>query len=272
MREDVFSKRMGIQHEHKDITIRNDAPTELRGFLCLIMKDYMKSLKKIRSIVCKTINGAPDPNNWGENDYMYSEIQNLIDSCKWYRVYDIIENFFQELESSQNKAFEDKINEFFYENGIGWKLEHGIIVSRGDDYFENAINEVMSTLTEKSLLTSKNEISEAISDISRRPEPELTGAVQHALAALECVCREISGLNDTLGSLIKHFPDLIPKPLDVAIEKMYGYASEHGRHLHEGGEPSYDEVYLLVHTSASLCVYLSNKFMADRNYLLFSRT
>ena len=259
MKQEIFSKRIGIRPVTANIVVRNDAPIELRRFLHLIMKEYMRSLKKIRDVVCKTINEAPDPNNWRENDFMDSEIQSLIDSCKWYRIYDIIEYFYKELDQNNRTAFENKINEFFYEKGIGWKVEKGTIVSRGDDFFEEALNKGIETLTEKKLLTSKNEISEAISDLSRRPTPEITGAVQHALAALECVCREITGSNDTLGKLIKNYPDLIPKPLDTAVDKMFGYASEHGRHLHEGSEPSYDEAFLLVHISASLCTYLANK-------------
>lgn len=264
MTQEVFSKRIGIRPNIADIVVRNDAPIELRCFLHLIMKDHIKSLKRIRNVVCKTINEAPDPNNWGENDFMDSEIQCLLDSCKWYRIYDIIENFCKELDQGSKTVFENKINEFFYEKGIGWKIEKGTIVSRGDDFFEEALDKTIEVLNENGLPTSKNEISEAISDLSRRPIPEITGAVQHALAALECVCRELTGSNDTLGKLIKNYPELIPKPLDTAVDKMFGYASEHGRHLHEGNEPSYDEAFLLVHISASLCTYLIKKKEYDR--------
>ena len=259
MEQNVFSKRMGFHPEMANIVIRNDAPADLRSFLLLIIKDYIKSLKKIRTIVCKTINEAPDPSNWSENEYMDSEIQVHLDNCKWFRIYDIIESFYKELDSIKQTSFENKINEFFYEKGIGWKLEQGLIISRGDDVFEKALDETKAILKEKGLTTSKNEITEAIADLSRRPNSEITGAVQHALAALECVCRELTGSNDTLGKLIKKYPYLVPQPLDVAIDKMFGYASEHGRHLHEGSEPSYDEAFLLVHISASLCTYLANK-------------
>lgn len=129
MKQEIFSKRIGIRQVTAKIVVRNDAPIELRGFLYMMMKEYM-SLKKIRDVVCKTINEAPDPNNWGENNFMDSEIQSLIDSCKWYRIYDIIENFYKELDQSNRTAFENKINDFFYEKGIGWKVEKGTIVSR----------------------------------------------------------------------------------------------------------------------------------------------
>ena len=38
----------------------------------------------------------------------------------------------------------------------------------------------------------------------------------------------------TLGEILKRNSDLIPKPLDDAVSKAWGYASEHARHLREG--------------------------------------
>lgn len=102
-------------------------------------------------------------------------------------------------------------------------------------------------------MTSQSEIKEAITDLSRRPIPEITGSIQHSLAALECVCREVTrDKKATLGTLINDHPNIVPKPLDDAIKKIWG-ASEQGRH------PSYEEAELLVYLSASLCVYLTNK-------------
>lgn len=108
-------------------------------------------------------------------------------------------------------------------------------------------------------MTSQSEIKEAITDLSRRPIPEITGSIQHSLAALECVCREVTrDKKATLGTLINDHPNIVPKPLDDAIKKSGG-SSEQGRHLQEGRHPSYEEAELLVHLSASLCVYLTNK-------------
>ena len=38
-----------------------------------------------------------------------------------------------------------------------------------------------------------NEIHEALKDISRRPTPDRTGAIQHSIAAMECTAREVAG-------------------------------------------------------------------------------
>lgn len=250
---------MGIAIPQADITIRNDAPESMRLYIFQIMQNYESSLKTIRSIVCFVTKEAEDPNNWAENDFMKSEIQMKIVHCSWNRVYDIIEAFYSKLSGSK-KDFERNINEYFIEKGIGWKMQNGIIETRGDDIFEDGIKQAKLKLQEKGLMTSQNEIKEAIADLSRRPKPEITGSIQHSLAALECVCREVTGdKKATLGTLINNHLDIVPKPLDDVIKKIWGFSSEQGRHLQEGRNPSYEEAELLVHLSASLCVYLTNK-------------
>lgn len=108
--------------------------------------------------------------------------------------------------------------------------------------------------------TAKSEIREALLDLSRRPQHDITGAIQHSLACLECVCREVSGdKKATLGELIKRNPGIIPKPLDIAIEKLWGYSSEKGRHLREGLSPEFLEAELIVEISAAISVYLGKK-------------
>jgi hypothetical protein len=79
------------------------------------------------------------------------------------------------------------------------------------------------------------------------------------MAALECVARTASGDADTLGAILKRNPGLIPKPLDTAVEKAWGYASEKGRHIKEGNEPTRDEAELIVGIEATVATYLSKK-------------
>lgn len=254
-----FTDRMGIDIPEPQITVRNDAPLPLRNYLLLLMQKYEKSLKKIRSYVCLVTKEAEDPNNWGENDFMKAEIQSIIQDCPWYRIYDVIEYFYAKLLVNKDD-FEKEINEYFIEKGIGWKLSKGLIETRGEEAFEKKIAEAAVELGNVKLLTSQNEIHEALKDMSKRPNPDITGSVQHSLAALECLCREISGdKKSTLGKLINDHPDIVPKPLNDVISKIYGFASEQGRHLKEGGEPNYEEAELVVHLSASLCTYLAKK-------------
>ncbi len=51
----------------------------------------------------------------------------------------------------------------------------------------------------------------------------------------------------------------MPKPLDIAVEKAWGYASEMGRHLQEGRTPERGEVELIVGIAATIATYLARK-------------
>ena len=106
--------------------------------------------------------------------------------------------------------------------------------------------------------TAATELREATTDLSKNP-PDLTGAVQHALAGLECVAREQCGDHSTFGKLLERYPDLFPKPLDKGIEKVWGFASEMGRHLQEGRNPKPEEAELLVGLATVCCTYLARK-------------
>ncbi len=255
-----FSKRLGLQTLTAEITIRYDAQEDFRRYLFFVMQNYGLGLKRIREIVCLATKQAPDSNNWGENDFMKSEIEEKIVCCFWPYVYDLIEMFYDKLNVSEKKDFANSINEYFLIHGIGWKLCEGSIEYRGEDFFENDLKLAQDALKQRHLDDSKREIVEAIKDMSRKPDPDTTGAIQHSIAALECVCRKISGdEKDTLGDVIKKHPDLVPSPLNEAISKIWGFSSEQGRHLREGRTPKIDEAELLVHLSASICLYMSKK-------------
>jgi hypothetical protein len=100
-----------------------------------------------------------------------------------------------------------------------------------------------------------------LQDLSKRPTPDITGAIQHAMAALECVARDVTGdQNATLGELIKQNPGLLPKPLDTGVEKIWGYASDQARHVREGKTPDIREAELVVGLAGSLATYLVKKF------------
>lgn len=258
-----FTERMGIEIPEPKIVVRNDAPADFRLYLLQLMLRY-EGLKKVRTCVCFVTKEAEDRNNWAENDFMKSEVQSI---CPWYRIYDIIDFFYQQI--NDKIGFEKEVNEYFVEKGIGWKLIHGILETRGEEAFEKEIKDVVDILGEAKLDTTQNEIREALKDMSKRPTPDITGSVQHAVAALECLCREITGgKNLTLGKLINSHPQILPKPLDKVVGELFGFASEQGRHLREGGAPKYEEAELVVHLSASLCTYLTKKNFSKENDLL----
>jgi len=203
-----------------------------------------------------------DQGNWS-GSYIWEEVQALIKGCEWFCVYDIAEaisTYLAQYDSEQAHAFDSAINEYFREAGIGWQLIDGVMHTRGPEAFESSVRGAVIALDAAALPTAGGEIHEALRDLSRRPNPDLTGAIQHAMAALECVARDICGNpKPTLGELMKRYPGMLPKPLDDVISQAWGYASEKGRHLREGRLPDREEVELVVGLAATVATYLAAK-------------
>ena len=263
--KNTFSKRQGLfSLKEKEITVREDAPEGLRGFIKMAYYDLGKNPSDLRSITSRVLKIAPDSNNWSEFPNIDYEVGQHLESCEWYLVYDIIETIIQKLNAQEKAAFTEEINEYFITNGIGWKIVNGLIETRGDEVFETAVKTVVSVLETAKLATAKTEIREALNDLSRRPTPDITGAIQHSLACLECVTREVTGdTKSTLGDLMKKFPGVIPSPLDQAVTKIWGFTSEQGRHLREGQAPEYLEAELVVEVTSAIATYLGKKLVSN---------
>ena len=111
----------------------------------------------------------------------------------------------------------------------------------------------MDVLTASGRSKAAGEIREALRDISRRPIPDITGAIQHAGAALECTARDVlDDQSPTLGQLVK-------KPLDAAVEKLWGFASDNARHVSEGKEIDDAQAELFVSVACAVCIFLSKR-------------
>lgn len=262
-----FSQRMGYEPDDTEITIRDDAPYDLRGVIVNEAYDAGMTPGSLRPIVCRVLQTRADNNNWTEYPNIDREIRDHFDDCPWYKVYDVVEAIHRSLISRDQSGYEERpaqfcsrINSFFRQNGIGWQLVNGRIEIRGEEGFEHTRKEATQELFAAGRATAAKEVHQAITDLSRRPEPDVTGAIQHALAALECVARDVTGdANSTLGKILSRHPDLFPSPLNLALEKLWGFASEQGRHLREGREPTYHDAELTVHVVSAATRYISRK-------------
>ena len=259
-----FSDRHGYRPTTTQITIREDAPSNLRDALPLIAKNAGMVPSAMRNAICEILLVMPNLSNWADYPNVWDEVNSLIKDAPWYRVYDIAEAFYAELAEQWRWSykpadkFEQRLNEFFIENGIGWELRNGEIVHRGSETFAKSAHETPSRLEEGGFQRAANELREALADISRRPEPDITGAMQHAMAALETTAREVASQpNLTLGQLVLRLD--LPQPLDQAVKKLWGYASERGRHIREGESVDRSEAELVVSIAGSLCDFLAQR-------------
>jgi hypothetical protein len=257
-----FSRRFGHRPNEAEITIRNEAPESLRAVLLKEAEMAEVGAGVLEDIVCKAINKFPSA-DWSPS-YVWNNIVSDIRQCEWFRVYDIIETVAQHLiQKDSNEAaqrFQEAMNAYFSEAGIGWQLMDGLIEIRGSEAFESSVRGAIVTLEASNKPTAQQEFHEALRDLSRRPEPDLTGAVQHAIAALECVARDVSGDSKaTLGVLLDKKRISLPPPLDEAATKLWGYACNMARHINEGNPIVYEEAELLVAIASTLATYLTKK-------------
>ncbi|MEE4452051.1 AbiJ-NTD4 domain-containing protein [Novosphingobium resinovorum] len=253
-----FSSRFGFRGPDAKITIREDAPDEVRDAVAMLGYAFDLGPGGMRELLCEVLLKRPDLGNWSPGN-IESEVHRLIDQAPWYKIYDFVERLYTEVGKNdftgeRKRAFEERLNLSFRELGVGWELEQGKLVARGSEAFALATRDAVAVMLEAGSPTAANEIHEALKDVSRRPSADVTGAIQHAMAALECVAREIDGSTDTLGKIIGRLT--LPPPLDAALHKLWGFASEQGRHIVEGREPRFEEAELVVTVASAVSVYL----------------
>lgn len=127
-------------------------------------------------------------------------MQGLVYGSDWFKVYDIIEALHaamvrndQKDGSNDARKFGEELNAYFLEEGIGWQLVDGQVVTRGTETFEATVTSANKALEASNRPTAAGHIHEALMDLSRRPAADLSGAVYHAMGALEAVARDLTG-------------------------------------------------------------------------------
>lgn len=260
-----FSSREGISSTPVAITMRYGEPEGLRTYLCDTLLERLGLEPTETLSVIAGILRVSTQENWSPK-YIKNEVRSLLtdtNNCPWNKLYDIIERFYEKLGGDRAKQhqFKEEVNGYFHKHGIGWELEDGQVMRRGDDDFEQGYKEAIELSHKKDLHTTAEHLKEARTDLSRRPQPDVNGAVTHAYQAIECLSREVvGGKKETLGELLKKNPNLFPSPLNQALAQVWGFVSNTVRHPREGEDISIEEVELLVGIIPPLAKYLLHKF------------
>jgi hypothetical protein len=209
-----FSRRNRYVGTGKQITIREDAPEGLRYAVLEVARELDWGPSSLRSIVCRVLRVRPDPGNWSEYPNVWGEVQDLVFNTDWFKVYDVLEAIHtamlrhdREHRSDNAQRFAYEINSYFIEEGIGWQLVDGQVVTRGTEAFESVVADAEKALKKTGRPTAASHIHEALQDLSRRPKPDLAGAIYHGMGALEAVARDLTGdARATLGEALKRTP------------------------------------------------------------------
>lgn len=256
---ELFSLREQLATEPK-IIYRDEIPLKIKEIALEVVTRFVGE-KFLNERIVKVL----DP--FSLNDITSNTARAEVVNAEWFRLFDIVEDILSQLDfHEENNRYDDEelrayplrkeLNQLFVAGGVGWKITENGFSVRGDSVFEKSIEAANQKLHETKRFTARDHLKEAVRDLSRRPEVNLSGAVFHSQAALESLARQLSGLNNkTLGQVMKDQPDLLPKPLDQAVTAIWGYASEHARHAREGVQPGRKEAELSVAMSAALIAY-----------------
>ena len=251
----TFSVRNDLRTANVPITIRDDAEYSFRIWLISLAKRMGLNVRAILNIICQCTYQGED-GNWGD-EYIENEAKEKLGNTAWYYVYDVVESLYNYIaDTSKKQEYESEINAYFQTNGYGWKFENGKVLFRGDEIEEQAFTNAVQSLSTNQ--TAQSELKLALDDLSKRPIADTTGTVQHAMAAMEWFCRQkFGGTTSTLGDIIQNNRSSFTPPLDKALEKLWGFASNHGRHVQNGGAATEEEAEFVLNMCSSLILYLS---------------
>lgn len=198
-----FSKRHGFRTRPMEMR-RAEAPPALRSFVLRHVSDSARtSIHHARDLVSHTLKYIPNPANQSI-DEIWKEIQQAIESCDWFLVYDLIEELYRDRQWSKDEqdGFLKEVNEFFYDQNLGWQLrtvpieDINLVVPeigiRGSEAFEMAVTGALDSLESSGPSTGKKDHHGALQD--------------HP--------------GTTLDQTVKRHPERFPAPLGDAVSKL----------------------------------------------------
>lgn len=261
-----FSERHGYSEPAAETTVYQDAPVAVRVAVDMLSKRAGLSRNDLRTVVCEVLLRHPDSTNWSEYPNIDQEVKDLIADCPWHKVYDIAERVYALITLRWDVAdateFSNRLNQVFRENGIGWQMRDGLIVVR-DGVLMPIYSEAINVLDETDRTFAANELKEAIRDISRRPDPDISGAIQHAIAGLEAVARDVTeSPRPNLGALVQRLQ--LPDDLAEAVLKLWRYSSDNARHGREGNDPAPTDAKLVVTVACAVSNFLVERHNAPQ--------
>jgi hypothetical protein len=85
--EQSFSKRNRYSGAPKEITIREDAPKNMRYVVLQTAVEIGWGPSSLRRVLCGVLRVPPDEKaNWSEYSNIWREVQDLMYGCEWFQV------------------------------------------------------------------------------------------------------------------------------------------------------------------------------------------
>ena len=150
----------------------------------------------------------------------------------------------------------NKFNQIFEQEYVGYRFVGKYITSITNDI---EIQEIEESLIKNPYDAVKKHIRKAIEIFANRENPDYDNSIKESISAVESVCQIATKNNKaTLGDCLKELEKhkiLIPKALELAFTKLYGYTSDnngirHANGIGESTSTNEDAKFMLVVCSA----------------------
>ena len=170
----------------------------------------------------KDLDSLPEFNSRYGNKGAYVELKEHFFWCKWFEVYDFIE----EISLDQSKLLDDEtrnwINNVLEEQSAAYRFVGKEIVEITDKQEINAIEDGLEH-PEKPV---RIHLEAALRMLSDKQAPDYRNSVKESISAVEAACRLVSGNESaTLADALKKIGNLHPA-LSKAFNQLYGYTSD----------------------------------------------
>ncbi len=199
---------------------------------------------------------------------LFNIVEQIFLTCDWWRLFDICELMYRNLGSSQqyySDKFTKDLNIVLIDEQLGFEMREGKIEKIGSALADEEIRKTRYLLKQPEFKGADEQFEKAIKALNARPKPDVENCVKDAVSAIESVGRILikddkAVLSDIIKDMAKQ--EIIPKPLDEVIQKIYAYRGNEPGVAHglvgESKVTIYEAEYVLAMSAATI-IYLVNK-------------
>lgn len=198
----------------------------------------------------KDLDHLPDFNSSHRKKGAYDVLKEYFFVCKWFEVYDFIEEISLDQSKLLSKESLEWINQVLEEQNAAYRFVGEEIVEITDQQEIKAIEDGLEH-PDKPVRTH---LEAALRMLSDRHAPDYRNSIKESISAVEAACRLVCGdTSATLGDALKKVKNLHPA-LSRAFNQLYGYTSDASgvRHslIDEANITYADAKFMLVACSA----------------------